>query len=318
MHPLAVRLGGILLAASFPLSSLEAKEPWQLGHGPFTTAADVREHSRLGQDLAEIRAAIAGEKPDWSSALALYAFGKNFKAHAVGGFADNYNGRLGAYLPNASKHFGNPSYQNAFLFSALASTGRFARTPDDVRRAAIDAGLTAVAINWCRYELGEFERKANKMNPPNWALTNGSPKNWNEIFAFYYGPEGRHAAFEAIGKIDGGSEINDRLLTALAEGQEELVKEKWPPDAARKVAAALDAGSIALLRDALKKGESAADGELALAQARAAGFWLAASETVAASDSEKLKAVEAALSGKPDRDAFKAALGVLEGFGRER
>lgn len=315
MRPFAAPLGGILLAAALPLSPAIAKEPWQLGHGPFLTAADVREHNQLGQDLADIRAALAGEKTDWPAALALYAYGKNFKAHSVGGFADNYNGRLGAYLPNASKHFGTPSFQNAFLFSALARTGRFARTTDAERKAALDAGLTAVILNWCRYELGESERKANKMTPPNWALTNGSPKNWNEIFAFYYGPGGRHAAFEALRAIDGGTKINDRLFAALAEGQADLVKEKWAPDAARKVAAAVDAGSIALLRDALKKGENAADAELALAQARAAGFWLAASEAVAAADAGKLKAVETALSGKPDKAAFRAALGALEGLG---
>ena len=295
-------------------ASADARESWQLGHGPFTTAADVRPHNRLGQDLADIRAPLAGEKRDWPAALNLYAFGKNFPNHSVAGFADNYNGRLSTYLANAAKHFGSPSYQNHFLLSALAGTGRFARVPENIRHAAVDAGLIAVVLNWCRYELGESERKATKMNPPNWALTNGSPKNWNEIFAFYYGPEGQHSAFEALAAIEGGK-INDRLLTALAEGQEDLVKQEWTPEAARKVAATLDAAGIALLREELKRAEEAADTDFAVHQARAAGYWLAASETVAAADPEKLKTVEAALSGKPDKAAFKAALDALEGLG---
>jgi hypothetical protein len=314
MRSVGTTLTAALFTSIVLLSTAFAKEPWQLGHGPFTTAADVREHNLFGQDLADIRAALSGPKADWPAALALYTYGKNFKVHSVGRFADDYNGRLSTYLPAATKHFGSPSYQNAFLFSALAGTGRFARASELERSAALDAGMTALVLNWGRYELGESERKANKMTPPNWALTNGSPKNWNEIFAFHYGPEGRHAAFEALEKIEGGSAINNRLLAALDEGQRDLVAQKWSPAAARKISASLNAASLALLRDALAKGDGAPDDQLAVTQARAAGYWLAASETISALAPDKLKTVETAISGKPDRAAFKAASAALEGI----
>ncbi len=301
----------VSLASAALAQTREApREPWQLGHGPFVTASDVREHSQLGQDIADLKSAISGGKAEWASALTVYAFGRNFPNHTLAKFADDYNGRLGTYLPVSSKYFGSTSFQNAFFTSALFGSGRFTRTSDAERRAAVEGAAIALVLNWCRYELGEAERKA-KMSPPNWALTNGSPKNWNEVFAFYYGPGGKHAGFEAVAAIEGGGQINDRLMLALAEGQAELVAQRWAPEAARKLSSAINAASIALLRDALKKAADAPDDQLATARARAAGLWLGTAEIVA-TDPARAKTVEAAFGGKPDRSAITAARAALE------
>src|SRR5690606_3871337 len=141
-------------------------------------------------------------------------------------------------------------------------------------------GLVATAINWSRYELGESGRKANAKEP-NWSLQNGSPKNWNEIFAFYWGPEGKHSVYEVLAAVPGGAAANEALLKVLAEGQELLVKENWAPDAAADVAKAMDAGALLLLDHALAGAEGADADRLALVQAEAAGYWLAAVENVA-------------------------------------
>lgn len=308
------RLLAFVLLLSLPLAA-EAREPWQIGHGPFVTASDVTAHNKFPQDMADIRAALAGDKPDWPAALVLFTYGKHFKAHSVARFADNYNGRLDRYLAAAAKHYGSASFQNAFLFAAIGNTGRFARATEAERIAALDSGMTALLLNYMRFELGEAERKA-RMEKPNWSLQNGTPKNWSEAFAFYYGPEGKHGAFEAIAKLPNGERLNARILTALAKGQTDLVAQKWPPEAHAELIAALDAASIALFRDALNKAASTAEAELPVAHACAAGFWLGAVDAVARADTSRAAAIDKALADTPSPAAIKAAaeaLGTLPG-----
>lgn len=264
----------------------------------------------MGQDIADVKAALAGEKPNWPAAITAFSTIKNFPGHSLAIFADDYNSRLGAYLPAASKHFGHTKFQNSFFASAFFKSGAFRNASETERRAAIEGAAISLVLNWCRYELGESERKA-KMSEPNWALTNGSPKNWNEVFAFYYGPDGKHAGFEAVAVVEGGTAINERMMIVLAEGQKDLVEKKWTPDAARKLTSTINAASLALLRDALKKAADAPDDQLGAARARAAGLWLGAAEIVA-TDPVRAKAVEASFSGKPDRATITAARAALE------
>ena len=308
------RLLALALLLLTPLAA-QAREPWQIGHGPFVTASNVTAHNKFAQDMADIRALLSGDKPDWPAALALFTYGKHFRAHSVARFADNYNGRLDAYLSAAAKHYGSASFQNAFLFAAIGSTGRFARASAAERIAALDAGMSALLINYARYELGEAERKA-KMENPNWSLENGSPKNWSEVFAFYYGPDGKHGAFEAIAKLPNGEKLNARILNALAKGQTDLVAQKWAPEAKVELAAALDAASIALFRDALTKAANASETELLVARARAAGFWLGAVDAVVRADAASATTIDKAFAGAPNPAAIKAAaeaLGTLPG-----
>ncbi len=311
-NAMPARLLALALMFLAPLAA-EAREPWQIGHGPYLTASDVTAHNKFPQDMADIRAALSGDKPDWNAALVLFTYGKHFKAHSVARFADNYNGRLDRYLAAAARHYGSASFQNAFLFAAIGHTGRFARSPDAERIAALDAGMTALLLNYMRYELGEAERKA-KDEKPNWSLTNGAPKNWNEVFAFYYGPDGKHGAFEAIAGLPNGEKLNMRILNALARGQTDLVAQKWTPEAAANLRAAIDAASLALFREALKKAAGAAEAELPVARARAAGFWLGAVDAVMRADPPRVPAIDKALSGTPDPVAIRAAVSALGTF----
>lgn len=286
-----------------------AREPWQLSHGPFTTASDVREHNQLGADLRDLDGFLKASPPAWAHALELYAYGKNFPKHSLLRFGDDYNGRLSGYLPRATKHFGSPSFQAHAWTAALGGSGQFANLSAGERIAFLDGAATALVINWARYELGEAQRKA-KASPANWALTNGAPKNWNEIFAFYLGPDGKHAGFAAVEGVEGGKAINEALFAALARGQEALVKQGWPESEATAAAAALDKASLALLRDALGKAANASDEDRPAALRRAAGAWLAAAEPMLA-DAAAAKAVEVVLSGKPDKAAIEAALKIV-------
>lgn len=183
-----------------PPAGQAADEPWVLRSGPFATAANVTDHNKLGRDAADIKAALSRPKPDFAEALTIYGLGRHFplrdRTHAFGRFANDYQSQLGRILPAASELHGDPAYMNAFMMSALTGTGRFAAASDDERRAAIEAGTVALTINWSRFELKTAAGKAQGERA-NWSLDNGAPKNWNEIFAFYWGPDGRHVAFEA-------------------------------------------------------------------------------------------------------------------------
>ena len=90
----------------------------------------------------------------------------------------------------------------------------------------MDGATLATIQNWTRFELAMSERKANAATP-NWALKNGSPKNWNEVFAFHWGPEGQHSVHAALEGVPGGAEVNAALYAALADGQLHLLEERW-------------------------------------------------------------------------------------------
>lgn len=297
----------VLFAGGVPANALE---DWQIGHGPFVSASDVRNHNKMPLDIRDVTGALAGETPDWAAALQSYAFGGNFPSHSLALFSDDYNGRFASHLPVSVAHFGETGFQNTALYAAIVGTGQHRRAEPAERVAFIAAGLESVALNWSRYELGESRRKAN-MDTPNWSLENGSPKNWNEIFAFYWGPEGRHSVHAALEAVEGGAAVNAALLQTLADGQELLVKETWTPEHDAAVASGLDTASVLLLKDALEKAAAETDEKAsAVARARAAGYWLAAAEAVADTPGAA-DAVKAALARDSSADAVKAALDAL-------
>jgi hypothetical protein len=268
------------IACSVPAAAME---PWQIGHGPFVTASDVTKHNRMPLDIADVNAALATEPRDWDAAIARFAYGGNFPNHSLALFTDNYHGRFENHLPDAVAHFGNPNFMHHQLFAALVGSGEYRPMSEDERAAFIEAGLQAVSLNWSRYELGESRRKAT-MAEPNWSLENGSPKNWNEIFAFYYGPDGEHSTFETMAAIDGGTEINDALIAVLAEGQDILVTETWTDEHAEQVEDHLDRASVLILAAALETSQDADEDAMFLARARTLGAWLAAAEALGADD----------------------------------
>jgi len=304
----AISLAGFAATASIPAAFAQ---DWQLSYGPFTTAADVSNHNRMPLDIADVNASLASAEPDWSEALSRFAFGGHFANHSLAIFTDNYNGRLTTHLSVSTEHFGSPSFQNHAINAALVGSGAFRRVDDEIRTGFIETALISVAINWARYELGESERKA-LMDEPNWSLQNGSPKNWNEIFAFYWGPDGQYSAFEAVAAIDGGEAINAALLDALAEGQDVLLTEVWADVEAERVKTVLDRASIVLFADALNAAALADADTLPSLRARAAGYWLAAAEALAA-DEALAERIESALWGEPDLDLIAGLASEIAG-----
>jgi hypothetical protein len=289
---------GWLMLASQPG---ETREPWQLGHGPFTTAADVRDHNQLGQDLADLRAALAQTPPDFAEALNVFAFGRHFpwqgRTHALGQFADDYNGKLGSYLAEASELYGGPTFLRDHAVSALAGTGPFRAASVEARAAAAETIAEGIVLAWCRFELLTARDKALAATP-NWSLQNGAPKNWNEIFAFWYGPDGRHSLFEALAKGDPerGPALSAALLESLAAGQEDLVAERWPEVAAARVEALLDLAGIVLLESALAPRAELDEPAWPIAAAAARGRLLGAAQALGALDRDLVLALDEALA----------------------
>jgi hypothetical protein len=312
---LVATLGLSLMGLSTPAAA-DGLEEWQLSHGGFVTASDVRPHNGLPQDRGDMLAALRADSPDWAEALTVYTWGRNFPwrnmTHSLGRFADNYNGAMPAVVPLSVAHWDDPSFAVGPVYSALAGTGPFYQLTDEARIAFVDAATLATIINWTRFELAMSERKALAAEP-NWALTNGSPKNWNEIFAFHWGPEGQHSVHAALEAVPEGAQVNAALYTALAEGQPHLLEERWAEDEAAVVNRLLHEGSLRLFHAALQAAEGASTEEdrmLALMQAR--GLWLAAAEAVLTLAPDDAQVIEDALAGSGDPALLPFALESAE------
>lgn len=311
-----------LLAATIGLSLMglsaaaQTLQDWQLAHGGFVTAADVRPHNGLPQDRGDMLAALAQTPPDWAGALSVYTLGRNFPwrdtTHALARFADNYNGAMPQVLPASVAHWGDGAFAAAPVFSALAGTGGFSRLAPDARIAFIEGATLATIVNWTRFELAMAERKA-LAETPNWALSNGSPKNWNEIFAFHFGPDGRHSVHEALETVPGGAQVNAALYATLAAGQEHLVTEHWAEAEAAVVEQLLHEGSLRLFHAALTDAtEAPDDATRTRAALRARGLWLAAAEAVLTLAPADAAGIEAALTGTGDAALLSSAADAVE------
>lgn len=304
----AIVLAGLVVAGTG--GATLAKEEWQIGHGPFLSASDVRAHNKMPLDIRDVTASLEGERPDWKAALTGFAFGGNFPKHSLALFADDYNGRFKSHLPVSTAYFGGADFMSEALYAALAGTGRLKSADAAERKALVVAGLQAIALNWSRYELGESQRKGTA-SEPNWSLENGSPKNWNEVFAFWHGPDGQYSVYAALQDLDGGPAVNDILYKALSDGQPILVEKRWTQEHADQVEAQFDAAGKLLLTDALDKLAKADDASRSEARGRVAGYWLAAAEAVAG-DGATAKLVEAALAADAGSDAATAALEAVK------
>jgi hypothetical protein len=306
-----------------------ASDDFAISGEGFTTAADVRQHNRLPLDLAAIREALAEPEPDFARALARYAFGGGFawrdSFHSLAYFADDYQGRMRRVLTGAMELEADPAFAHHQIVSALMGTGSFSgdgtrSQPAEMRRAFVETALLATILNWCRLELSEASIRGPERG--NWSLANGSPKNWSELFAFWYGPEAEHSLHAEMTRIAERFDLPEhptRLVTGpLTAGQPTLLDEEWPEAEARRLAQALDHAALLLLLDRTADLE-AADDPAALAAVR--GAWIAAGDSLARADvkaardlQEALRADAVAPAGLAAqiRGTIKASLAALE------
>jgi hypothetical protein len=308
----AMAATSLLLALSMAVSPAPAgAQGYAISAHGYSTAADVRPHARLALDVAEIRGLVSGFPPDFAAALARYAFGRHFSwrdsSHSLAFFADDYHNRMARVLPGAIPLFGaDAGYQHRFMTAAFMGTGLFEGSgsrrsaSSEARVAAIDTGMLALVLNWCRLELSEASIRGPRNN--NWSLADGSPKNWSELFAFWYGSDGRHSPHESMSRIVARFTIEQHptaaLAASLAAGQRVVVARSWPEDHAHAIAATLDVAALLVFLDRiadLGEGLSAggATAQASVAALRAA--WLAAADTLGRADADQARAVHAML-----------------------
>lgn len=323
-------LAAALMAGVAGIAPAAAGPPaFALSAEGFTTGADVRPHNRLGLDIAEINEALGQFPPDYARALTRYAFGRHFNwrdsSHSLAFFADDYQGRLRRVLPGAMQLDPNPAFMHHFMAAALMGTGSFQGSgqrrsaADAARIAAIATGMQAIVLNWCRLELSEASIRGPQNG--NWSLANGSPKNWSELFAFWWGPDGRHSLHAELTRIADRFQLPEHptraLARALAAGQPVLLEKQWPAEEAEAIRVSLDTAALLLFLDRAADLDAAvaAGGETAAA-ARAAlrAAWLAAGDTfmradpgTAAALHQELTAQEAPKTGRLREAAGRAA-----------
>lgn len=307
-------IAAALLFSPFSQSAALADDFAIEGAG-FVTAADVRQHNRLPLDLAYIREALAKQPADFDAALSRYAYGGGFKwrdaHHSLAFFADDYQGRMTRTLPGATALFENPNFAHLQITAALMGTSEFRGSgqsralPEEYRRAFAENALLATILNWCRLELSEASIRGPQNG--NWSLQNGSPKNWSELFAFWWGPEGQHSLHAEMERISTDLALPKsptlKVTEPLAAGQPEIVAERWPQEIADEVKAALDYASLLLVVDrleALKLATDEADRMTALFALK--GVWVAGSDAFARADMAAAEKVQAAFKERnPDQ-----------------
>ncbi len=292
----------------------------------FTTASDVRPHNRMSLDIAEINQALSSFPPDYGTALARYAFGRHFNwrdsSHSLAFFADDYQGRMERTLPGATAMGLAPTFQHQFITSALMGTGPFGASgprrslSDAARISAAQSGILAAMLNWCRLEWTEASIRGPENG--NWSLQNGSPKNWSELFAFWYGVDGENSLHEEMTRLADRFDLPEhptRLITGpLATGQEVILTEAWPEEDAEQVWAALDVAALLLLLDRVADLDDAvaAGGDTALAaQWHIRGAWLTALDSFGRADAEAaLEMHDMMMNGEdfPDAATLQAAV----------
>lgn len=205
----------------------------------YTSVADVISHNQVPADVAEIEALLAaaeaGRPVDFAAVADIYAEGhysikRNGSVRSLHGFAAD-KARFGHYFPEAVIYYEHPAFLNDFITSAIAGNGPFAAAPVEVRRQAINQGLVSLMNYWVRLKLMSAAEKAAEAN---FKPADGAPSNWDEAFAVYYGPAGRHSlhamAVELSQRYELVEPIDALILAEFKTGQARLTS-RQPADA---------------------------------------------------------------------------------------
>lgn len=233
---------GTGVPVDFP-RSLASLHDFLAAQGYFAVS-NVNDHNDLPKDVGEIADLLSvtesGDVPDYDAIRKLYSKGKNSvkpngDVRTIAGFADGVDfgdprKDFEVIFPDAVAYFGRADFLDAFLSSAIDGTGRFAYASDAQRAAAISQGLRSLLSYWVRFEL---RFSASKAADGNFACPKGAPHNWDEGFAFYYGPKGKDSLFafarELSSDFDLRQPVNRVVTRAFRRGLERLVPDRPAP-----------------------------------------------------------------------------------------
>jgi hypothetical protein len=163
---------------------------------------------------------------------------------------------------------------------------------------------------WVRLEFGKALGKAKDGD---YEPLNGAPHNWDEAFAFYWGPEGKHSLYQLAANLSDkyklASSINKDFFAALIDGLKQMIDGKSEPTSA------IDAGQKQLLRlfilaclDAAKDVENgASDDDKAAARWKGFAYWMAIGDAIHQADASAATTFQDVFfTKKIEKDVFAA------------
>lgn len=315
--------GGVVDTTPLPVPKLSADG--------YTTVSDVTIHNKVPSDIWEIDQLLGQSPVDWVAIQQMYEKGKHSvkpdgSIRTLNGFAstpDNFK----KYSPEAVAFFKDKGicqlapienfqctegkFVDEFVeFYAINGKGPFADTSDKARGAAVKAGLAVLMSYWVRLEFG---KALDKVKDGNYEPLEGAPHNWDEAFAFYWGPEGKYSLYALAADLSSRYQLTESINTAffqaLLDGLKKMVDEKASPQAAA------DAGNKQLIRlfvlaalDAAKELDAATDDAAkAAARWRGFGYWMAIGHAIAKADASAATTFQDVFyTKKIDTEPFKA------------
>ncbi len=197
--------------------------------GAYQPVSDVASHALVVLDVCEINGLLPKDAPiDYAAIERVYVEGVNSvksdgSVRTIAGFARSERGE--AIWNDYTAHYGDQTWLDGFVWSAIKGTGAFAGESDLVRRQGIQKGIqNQIMVAWA---LHEVVAAMNKAADGNFDPASGAPHNWDEGWAFYHGADPGCGPFATADKRGGnfgtGTAVNDALATAFTEGVEALV-----------------------------------------------------------------------------------------------
>lgn len=197
--------------------------------GAYQPVSDVDSHAAVILDVCDINGLLPKDAPlDYDAIARVYVEGGNSvkgdgSVRTLAGFARTE--RDERIWNDYVAYYGDPTWLDTFVWSAIQGTGAFEGEPDLVRRQGIQKGIqNQIMVAWAIHELVAALGKAAQGN---FDPASGAPHNWDEGWAFYHGAEPGCAPYATADKRGGnfgtGAAVNDALAAAFTEGVEALV-----------------------------------------------------------------------------------------------
>ncbi len=193
----------------------------------YKPASNVTSHSLVVKDVGEINALFT-DPYDYDAINTLYTDGKNSvkssgSVRTIKGFASSE--RSEDIWDDYVAYYGEASWLDSFVSSAINGTGAFAGEADGVRKQGIQKGIqNQVMIAWAIHEL---IAALDKAHDGNFDPEKGAPHNWDEAWAFYAGVEPGSGPFGTADKRGGnfgtGTAVNDAILASMNDGRDALL-----------------------------------------------------------------------------------------------
>jgi len=207
--------------------------------------SNVDKQNDVPWDLFEIKNELKIQPENmYENILSIYEVGVPYREGypTLAGFADgtddNQVKSFENIFPTAVQYFGTEDFLDTWIRDAINCDGQFSpKSTDLVRGGAITTGILSLLYYWVQFELRFSKIKADDGN---FGCKGGAPHNFDEAYAFYYGPRGRSALFEMFAAVEeaGNSSITgepyfsvqpNEIINSLFIDGIELIAPERPP-----------------------------------------------------------------------------------------